>query len=149
MNQEPVTSSPLYWFGNGLTPMIGTIPECDLDQLRQSSIWQTTFQTHFLNENSCMLIKTSLKSVHNKPSLISMMANAESWTRPYLNIPSALSDNGRSFFFSSQIRQVHLFMQEHEKRKPWQVIIPSKYQLTMMYTKCWLLLSHWDESILL
>ena len=26
-------------------------------------------------------------------------------------------------------------MQEHEKKKPWQVIIPSKYQLTMIYTK--------------
>ena len=46
-------------------------------------------------------------------------------------------------------KQVHLFMQEHEKRKPWRVIIPSKYQLTIIYTKCWLLLSHWDESILL
>ena len=32
-------------------------------------------------------------------------------------------------------RQVHLFMQEHEKRKPWRVIIPSKYQLTMIYTQ--------------
>ena len=40
-------------------------------------------------------------------------------------------------------------MQEHEKRKPWRVIIPSKYQLTIIYTKCWLSLSHWDESILL
>ena len=45
--------------------------------------------------------------------------------------------------------QVHLFMQEHEKRKPWRVIIHNKYQLTMIYTKCWLSLSHWDESILL
>ena len=45
--------------------------------------------------------------------------------------------------------QVHLFMQEHEKRKAWRVIIPSKYQLTMIYTKCWLSLSQWDESILL
>ena len=45
--------------------------------------------------------------------------------------------------------QVHLFMQEHEKRKPWRVIISSKYQLTMIYTKCWLWLSHWDDSILL
>ena len=45
--------------------------------------------------------------------------------------------------------QVHLFMQEHEKRKPWRVIIPRKYQLTIIYTKCWLSLSHWDESILL
>ena len=42
--------------------------------------------------------------------------------------------------------QVHLFMQEHEKRKPWRVIIPSKYQLKMIYTKCWLSLSHWDET---
>ena len=45
--------------------------------------------------------------------------------------------------------QVHLFMQEHGKRKPWRVIIPSKYQLTIIYTKCWLSLSHWDGSILL
>ena len=48
-----------------------------------------------------------------------------------------------------KLPQVHLFMQEHEKRKPWWVIIPSNYQLTIIYTKCWLLLSHWDESILL
>ena len=48
-----------------------------------------------------------------------------------------------------EVRQVHLFMQEHEKRKPWRVIISSKYQLTIIYTKCWLWLSHWDESILL
>ena len=47
------------------------------------------------------------------------------------------------------LKQVHLFMQEHEKRKPWRVIIPSKYQLKMIYTKCWLSLPHWDESILL
>ena len=26
-------------------------------------------------------------------------------------------------------------MQEHEKRKPWRVIIPSKYQLKMIYKK--------------
>ena len=37
-------------------------------------------------------------------------------------------------------QQVHLFMHEHEKRKPWRVIIPSKYQLKMIYTGCWLLL---------
>ena len=49
----------------------------------------------------------------------------------------------------AMIRQIHLFMQEHEKRKPWRDIIPSKYQLTTIYTKCWLLLSHWDESNLL
>ena len=51
--------------------------------------------------------------------------------------------------FVAEKGQVHLFMQEHEKRKPWRVIILSKYQLTMMYTNCWLSLSHWDESILL
>ena len=59
----------------------------------------------------------------------------------------------RSNFFSikisTKLEQVHLFMQEHEKRKPWPVIIPSKYQLAIIYTKCWLSLSHWDESILL
>ena len=33
------------------------------------------------------------------------------------------------------------------KRKPWQVIIPSKYQITMIYRECWVLLYHWDESI--
>ena len=37
---------------------------------------------------------------------------------------------------SLNVKQVHLFMQEHEKRKPWRVIIPSKYQLKMIYTKC-------------
>ena len=47
------------------------------------------------------------------------------------------------------IQQVHLFMQEHEKRKPWQVVIPIKYHLTMIYRKYWLLSSNWDESILL
>ena len=33
------------------------------------------------------------------------------------------------------------------KRKPWWVIIPSKYQVTLIYRECWLLLFHWDESI--
>ena len=52
-------------------------------------------------------------------------------------------------YLTTYATQVHLFMQEHEKRKPWRVIISSKYQLTIIYTKRWLSLSHWDESILL
>ena len=33
------------------------------------------------------------------------------------------------------------------KRKPWWVIIPNKYQITIIYRECWLLLYHWDERI--
>ena len=33
-------------------------------------------------------------------------------------------------FRISPMEQLHLFMPEHEKRKPWQVIIPSKKQFT-------------------
>ena len=80
---------------------------------------------------------------------ISGALNCDLFSLHILSMPAAIIIYTR-YSILQQYKQVHLFMQKHEKRKPWQVIIPSKYQLTMIYTKCWLLLlSHWDESILL
>ena len=115
---------------------VAIVPETTLPSFLKKNVSENTRFLWKWNEFENVVCKMS-----------ATLSRSSSSTFPEIGFRSRLSQCVNYIRFNE--KQVHLFMQEHEKRKPWLVIMPSKYQLTIIYTKCLLSLSHWDESILL
>ena len=109
-----------------------------------TSVSSSSFPSKYLQNANAKCKMQTIQIMRLKQSSVA----DDTFNNRFLTLSHQLTDAG-IVYHDTNTRQVHLFMQEHEKRKPWRVIIPSKYQLTIIYTKWWLSLSHWDGSILL